>query len=291
MLKLLKRKDIFFNASAITFNLFICAIPFTLLLISIMGYVLTYDAAFNEIMRYGREFFPDFTYQAESGDVFRGAITLEKLLDPLIQQRRIFGIVGFVILIFFSQGLFATVKHVIFTVFEFKDRKHPAIEMIHNFFAFGLVGGVFLFFSVSISILSLVSLNELALPIFNIVVQLNWLYELINFILPITFTFLLFYTILRYLSEKRLEARVALIGALVYTSLFEVAKFGVGLYLGYAFKAYKYFYQGYAILVVIGIWAFYSALLFVISSIVAKAYRETFVKHPYPEENPYTTIS
>ncbi len=57
-MKLTGKKDIFFNASAITFNLFICAVPFVLILISIIGYVLSAEEAFNEIVRYGREFFP-----------------------------------------------------------------------------------------------------------------------------------------------------------------------------------------------------------------------------------------
>jgi uncharacterized BrkB/YihY/UPF0761 family membrane protein len=47
--------DIFFNASAITFNIFICAIPFVLILISIVGFVLSYDKAYDELVRYGEE--------------------------------------------------------------------------------------------------------------------------------------------------------------------------------------------------------------------------------------------
>lgn len=288
---LVKKKDIFFNASAITFNLFICAIPFTLLLISIIGYVLSYNEAFNEILRYGRELFPSFTYQSRTGDVFRGAVTLENLLRPLIGVRRIFGIVGTIILIFFSQGLFHTIKHVVFDIFEIKDRRHPILEWIYNFFTFGLVGGVFIFFSLVISIVSLISFNEFSLPFTNLVVQLNWIYNLLNVLIPTAFTLALFYIIFRYISEKRMQRRVALLASVVYTVLFDVAKFAVGHYLEYAFRAYRYFYQGYAILVVIGVWGFYSALLFVVSTIVARAYQQTFVKEKTLPENPYTVIS
>lgn len=292
--KLLTTKDIFFDASAVTFNLFLCIIPFTLLLISFIGYVLSYDAAFQEIMRYGREFFPHFSYQTESGDVFQGAITLEMLLDPLIQQRRFIGLVGFGILIFFSQGLFNTIKHVIFDIFDITDRHHPILELIYSFFAFGLVGGVFLFFSAVISLLSLISLDEISLPLTNLVIKLGWLYNLINLVLPTLFTFLLAYTIFRYLSEKRMPPKVSLVGSIVYTVLFEAAKFGVGIYLDFAFRAYKYFYQGYAILVVISVWVFYSALLFVISTIVARSYYDVFYRKQHPVNisyNPYDDIS
>lgn len=288
---LVKKKDIFFNASAITFNLFICAIPFTLLLISIIGYVLSYDKAFNEILRYGRELFPSFTYESRTGDVFRGAITLETILKPLIGVRRIFGIVGTVILIFFSQGLFHTIKHVVFEIFDIEDRRHPILEWIYNFFTFGLVGGVFIFFSLAISIISLISFDQFSLPLVNLVIQMSWVYDLLNVLIPTTFTLALFYIIFRYISEKRMQPKVAFLASIVYTVLFDIAKFAVGHYLEYAFRAYRYFYQGYAVLVVIGIWGFYSALLFVISTIVARAYQQTFVNKKKLPENPYTVIS
>ncbi|MDX1638380.1 MAG: YihY/virulence factor BrkB family protein [Balneolaceae bacterium] len=291
IVKLVIKKDVFFNASAITFNLFICAIPFTLLLISIIGYVLSYEEAFREIIRYGQELFPSFTYESKSGDIFKGAVTLETILKPLIGVRRIFGVVGIVILIIFAQGLFHTVKHVIFEVFEIEDRKHPVLEMIYNFFTFGVVGGVFIFFSLVIYVISFISFDQFQIPFTNRIVELSWIFEFMNTVIPVAFTFMLFYMIYRYISEKRMQPKVAFVGALVYTVLFEIAKYGVGIYLDYAFRAYRYFYQGYAVAVVIGIWAFYSAALLVVASIVARAYRDVFLKPRKFEENPYTSIS
>lgn len=288
---LVKKKDIFFNASAITFNLFICSIPFILLMISIIGYILSYEAAFEEILRYGRELFPSFTYESRSEDIFRGAVTLETLLNPLIGARRLFGIVGLVILVFFAQGFFHTLKHVVFDIFEIQDRRHPILEMVYNFFTFGLVGGVFLFFSLAISVLSLISFNQLPLPFTDVVLELSWIYKLLNFLIPLLFTFFLFYIIFRFISEKRMQRRVAFLASAVYTILFEVAKYGVGYYLDYALDAYRYFYQGYTILVIIGVWAFYSAALFVITTIIARAYQVTFLEEKSIPENPYTVIS
>jgi len=288
---LVKKKDVFFSASAITFNLFICAIPFILLMISIIGYILSFDAAFNEILRYGRELFPSFTYESRSGDIFRRAVTLGTLLNPLIGARRIFGIIGTIILVFFSQGFFHTLKHVVFDIFEIEDRRHPILEMVYNFFTFGLVGGVFLFFSLAISLVSLVSIDQFSLPYVDMVVKLTWIYDLLNLLIPILFTLILFYIIFRFISEKRMRPKVALLAASVYTLLFEVAKLGVGYYLQYAMGSYRYFYQGYTILVIIGVWAFYSAALFVFTTIIARSYQETFLERKKELENPYTTIS
>ncbi|WP_148899081.1 YihY/virulence factor BrkB family protein [Fodinibius salinus] len=288
---LAKDNDIFFNASAITFNLFICAIPFILLMISIIGFVLSYEHAFNEIVRYGQELFPSFAYESQSGDVYRGTATIESILQPLIGARRIFGIVGIVILGFFSLGFFRTLKHVVFDIFEIQDRRHPILEMVYNFFTFGLVGGVFLFFSLIIAVISLVSFDPLNLPFTDMMFKLSWIYQFLNFVIPILFTFILFYIIFRYISEKRMQPKVALVAGTLYTLLFEIAKFGVGHYLGYALSGYRYFYQGYTILVIIGIWAFYSAVLFVITTIVARAYQDAFIDPEPAYQNPYTKIS
>ncbi len=288
---LIIRKHVFFNASAITFNLIICSIPFTLILISIIGYVLSIEAAFEEVIRYGRELLPQFDYESYSGEVFQGSITLESLIEPLIGARTIFGIIGIVVLMFFAQGLFHTMKHVLFEIFEIEDRKHPLMELVHNFFAFGVIGGVFLFFSFAISIVSLFSLNEFTIPYTDIVIELGWMADLLTSVVPILFTLLLFYAIFRYISERRISRRVSLLSSVIYTLLFEIAKYGVSVYLEYALTAYRYFYQGYTILIIIGFWVFYSAVLFVVTSIFARAFQEIYLREPVTDRNPYTEIS
>ena len=81
-------------------------------------------------------------------------------------------------------------------------------------------------------------------------------------------------------------------GAAAYTLMFEITKYGLAYYLGYAFDAYRFFYQGYAVLMIIGVWAFYSAILFVLAVIMAKAFDETYMKPEATVEiNPYTAIS
>lgn len=290
-LNLLGDKDIFFNASAITFNLFICAIPFTLILISIIGYILSFDTAFEEIVRYGTELIPVFTYESTEADMIQGEETLENILTPLVGARNVFGIAGLVILMLFTQGLLHSFKHVIFDVFDIKDKKHPMKDILYNFLGFGVIGSVFLFFSLAISVISLLDLSVIKVPYTDIEIQLPWVYDLLDFILPIIFAFFLMYAIFRFVSERRISVKVAFTGATIYTILFELAKLLVSLYLGYAFSTYQYFYQGYAIFVIIGIWAFYTSLLFVVSVILTRAFKETYYQDKSSfEENPYASL-
>lgn len=288
---LLGDKDIFFNASAITFNLFICAIPFTLILVSIIGYILSYDTAFDEIVRYGTELIPVFTFEATESDIIQGEQTLRNILSPLVGARTIFGIAGLIILMLFTQGLLHSFKHVIFEVFDIKDKKHPLKDILYNFLGFGVIGSVFLFFSLAISVISLLDLSVIRVPYTEIEIRLPWIYDVLDFTLPIIFTLFLIYAIFRFVSERRISPKVALTGAIIYTIMFELAKLVVSTYLNYAFSTYQYFYQGYAIFVIIGIWAFYTSLLFVISVILTRAFKETYFmdKSSY-EDNPYSAL-
>ena len=162
--------------------------------------------------------------------------------------------------------------------------------MVHNFFTFGLIGGVFVFFSIALSIYSVLSVKNVALPFTDQVLGLSWLNSVITIIMPPLLTFILFYILYRYISEKHIQRRVALVAAAMYTLLFGIAKFGLGLYLNYAFTSYQYFYQGYTVLVIIGFWAFYSCALFVITTIIARAFQEAFMQQKL-RTNPYTSIS
>lgn len=288
---LVSEKDIFFNASAITFNLIICAIPFTLILVSIIGYVLSYEEAYQEILGYASDLIPQITAETAEQDVILGEDTLKDILNPLIGARTVFGVTGLLILMIFTQGLFHGFKHVIFDVFDITDRKHPVMDAVYNFLGFGVLGSVFVFFSLFLSIISLFDLSSIHVPYTEIYINLPWIYDILDVLLPITLTFILIYVVFRFVSERRISTRTSLVGAIIYTLLFELAKLVVSFYMGYAFSTYKYFYQGYAIFVIIGFWTFYSSLLFVVSVIFTRAFRETWlVEESSIDENPYAAL-
>ena len=291
VLSLAKKKDIFFNASAITFNLFICAIPFVLILISIIGYTLSFDKAFDEIVRYGSELIPIFDYEATDTDIIQGAQTLERLLQPLVGARTVFGVTGLIILVIFTLGLVHSFKHVIFDVYDIEDRAHPIMDVVYNFLGFGVMGSVFLFFSLAISLISLFDFSIIKIPYTTIEIELPWMYDVLDFVLPIVFTFFLIFVIYRFVSERKISIRTAFIGASIYTLLFELAKWIVTIYLGFAFSSYQYFYQGYAVFIIIGIWAFYTSLLFVLSVILTRAYEEVYSTSVRSSDvNPYALL-
>ena len=271
VIELVKQVDVIFNASAVTFNLFICAIPFTLILISIIGYVLSIDAAYAELVRYGTELLPDITYEQTNSVTVESERIVQALLAPLIQGRNVLGITGIIIMLFFTQSLFHSLKLVLFNVFDIQKRSHPLKSILANFLGLGLLGTVFLFFSLLVSFVSLFELRTIAVPLTEIVIELPWVYEVLDMLLPLLFTYMLAFVIFRFMSEREISISDAMQGAALFTVLFESAKLLLSLYLSYAMSRYEFVYQGYTVIIVLALWVFYLSVLFVLSAILLRA--------------------
>ena len=271
VIELIKVVNVIFNASAITFNLFICAIPFTLILISIIGYILSFDAAYTELVRYGTELLPDITYEQTNSVTVESERIVQALLTPLIQGRNVLGLTGIIIMLFFTQSLFHSLKIVLFDIFDIQNKTHPIKGLLTNFLGLGLLGTVFLFFSLLVSFVSLFELRTIAIPLTEIVIELPWIYELLDLLLPLLFTFMLSFVIFRFMSERKISILNALQGAALFAILFESAKLLLSLYLSYAITRYEFVYQGYTVIIVLALWVFYLSILFVISAILLRA--------------------
>ena len=271
VIELVKQVNVIFNASAVTFNLFICAIPFTLILISIIGYVLSIDTAYTELVRYGTELLPDITYEQTNSVTLESERIVQALLAPLIQGRNVLGITGIIIMLFFTQSLFHSLKLVLFNVFDIQKRSHPLKSILANFLGLGLLGTVFLFFSLLVSFVSLFELRTIAIPLTEIVIELPWVYEVLDILLPLLFTYMLAFVIFRFMSEREISISDAMQGAALFTVLFESAKLLLSLYLSYAMSRYEFVYQGYTVIIVLALWVFYLSVLFVLSAILLRA--------------------
>src|SRR5690625_7294051 len=124
-----------------------------------------------------------------------------------------------------------------FEVFDVQERRGAATELLYSFFAFGIIGGVFLFFSISISLISLFSFDIYQVPYTDIALELSWLSDWLTNIIPVIFTFIRFYTIFRYVSERRIQRRDAVIAAIISSILFELPQYRDTNYLAYALIA------------------------------------------------------
>lgn len=275
--ELFVEKHVFFNASAITFYLIISSIPFSLIITSILGFVLSNEQALQQLTRFMQDFLPGILLEGEEG-VIDLQLEIMNLLNPLIERRRVYGLLGFGILTFTSLGLFAAVKHVLFDIFDIEENEDFFKELLYELIAFGVAGGVFIFFSVVVSVISIVATETISIPYVDIEINLGFFYELIAVFLPVLFNVLLFYVFFRYVSRRHIERLTSLFGAVVYTLLFEIARNIFGFYVGHALTHYQYLYQSYTIVLMLGLWALYGAITFTISAIAARAFYDVRMK-------------
>ena len=272
--QLLAERDLFFNASAISFNLFLFSIPFSLLVGSLIGYVMSIDVVMGELSRYAREFFPAGLYDRAGADFVDPANLFTGLIQPLVDSRRSNLFFGFLILTFTSLALFTTLKQVIYRIFDCIDKKHRFSDFMYSFLTFGIVGSIFVFFSYLVSLITLFSTNDIVIPSLGISIGVGPLFDILSSLIAIAFTLSIFYVLFRYLGERSIKRQTAFVGAAIYTTLFQSARYIFGFFLNETLRTYASVYQSYSILLILSLWTFYTAIIFVVATAGARAWQD-----------------
>jgi len=107
----------------------------------------------------------------------------------------------------------------------------------------------------------------------------------LTFLISFVLISVLFAAIYKVLPDKRLEWRDVLVGAVATALLFTLGKFLIGLYIGTSAIASSYGAAGALILVLL--WVYYSAQIFLLGAEFTKAYASHRGSHrPGPETSP-----
>jgi membrane protein len=86
----------------------------------------------------------------------------------------------------------------------------------------------------------------------------------------------MFYIVNRFIPDRSVGSRVALISAITSTSLWWIAGRAFAWYLS-AFHSYSKLYGTYAFVLVFLMWIYYSSVVFIIGTIIGDLYRK---RHP-----------
>jgi YihY family inner membrane protein len=266
---ILLRKPIFFNAAALSYNVLICIVPIALLIVSALGFLLNNVETYDQIERTLSDFMPSFLFErleVQAGD----KSLLHQILDPLISNRNVNGIIGLLTLSFFSQGLFSAVGHTLHDIFSTKDEKAAWRVFLRNYVAFGLVGGLVIGTGILLQALSLVDSLELTLPVTDQVFEFSQLWQYINLVASFFLTGILIYVLFRRSSGLKLSRKTALFAGILFSLLFESAKALLSWYFDYAFDSYRDLYQSYTLVLMIGLWIYYIAIIFNLTAIMTR---------------------
>ncbi len=272
--------NISFLAGGIAFNLLLAAVPFTLLLLSGLGYVLNEspEQSSSTVWGFIDNLMPPHAATSDQ--------QLHAMLDGVIKARGSVGLFGAVAFIWFSTRLFGTLRSVLGEVFD--------IEQGLDFIKGKL-------FDIKITVLSTVLFVAYALlsaylklatsKAFSALSQVGFQHSLritleywLGNVLALVFITMMFFALYKFLPSRKIRWQSALVGALFTSVLFELAKQLFTTYIGRFNPGSLYAGTLYGIVIVV-FWVYYAALIFILGGEVGQVYelrrvrrlqRETF---------------
>ncbi|MBA3557860.1 MAG: YihY/virulence factor BrkB family protein [Gemmatimonadaceae bacterium] len=272
--------NIFFLTSGITFNVLRAAVPFFLLLLSGLGYLLDQDQtkASQAVWAFVDSLLPPHAETAQS--------PIHSILDDIVKARGSVGLIGLVAFIWFTTGLFGTLRSVLAEVFDIQDTR-------------GVVGGKI--FDIKITVVATVLF--VAYTMLNayvgiatsrgvqVIAGLGVRAEVIGraeYFLAKAIALLailsMFFALYKYLPSRRIRWQAAMLGAIFTATFFEIARNLFTAYLRSFDPGSLYTGTLYTIVILV-LWVYYSAFFFIIGGELGQVYelrrvrrhqRETF---------------
>jgi len=237
-------------AAALAYYTVLSLAPLVVLAVGVTAFVMGHPRAQDFLLN-----------QASSTLGQQGADAIREMINtPKPATGTLASIVAVVTLLAGASGVFGEIRHALNKMWDIEPRKHAGVWTLvkEHFFSFGMVLAVGFLLLVSLVISAALAalgkffgavlpLPELALNVTNLVISLAG-------------TAFLFALIFREVPDVKIDWKDVWIGATATALLFTIGKFLIGLYLGKVAVGSAYGAAGS--LVVVTVWVYYSALIF-----------------------------
>jgi len=201
-----------------------------------------------------------------------------RVIQSLVQQAQnrphqaAASVLGIITLLFGASGIFAELRSALNTIWDVPARKENEIAgfIRQKVLSMGIVLAVGFLLVVSLVVSTILAAfgkyftDSLPLPV--------WVLEGFNFILSLVGLSLFFALIFRYVADARLPWRDVWVGSVVTAVMFTIGKLLLGMYLGRAAVGSPYGASGS--LVVMLVWVYYSAQIFLLGAEFARVYAQ-----------------
>jgi membrane protein len=245
----------FFHAAGIAFSFLTCLVPILFFIVSLAGFVLSRKAASDLVLRHLSELIP--VYREE----------LHASLAEIIRRRSLSGLLGTAVLLLFASQLFASLRLVLNDIFGFSQGPGLFREIGKDLVLLLVMGILFLASIVAFDLFGwfrLFLLTPAQMPA-------EWIRSMFM-ALAVGFNTMLFFITYRYFPHKRVSAGAALAGALLAAVLWEAAKQGFRWYI-LRIGVYDAIYGPLGALVGLGMFAYYSGIVFILGAEFTEALR------------------
>jgi membrane protein len=265
-----------FRESAVIAYYSIFSLPGLLVvIITLAGYIFGRDAVNNNVARQITD-----TLGADTAEQIQNMIIKASVSNNSIWAT----IIGLVTIIVGATGVFAQFQKSLNTIWEVKtDPSKSGIWIIIKvrLFSFGMIVSIAFILIVSLVISALISAfgNWLSGHFSDSFVILL---QVVNFIISLNILALLFALMFKIFPDAKIKWRHVWIGAIVTAFLFEIGKFGLGLYFGKANPGAGYGAAGSVILILL--WVSYSSMIVFFGAEFTHAYANMYSGKVAPTE-------
>ncbi|HSL88745.1 MAG TPA: YihY/virulence factor BrkB family protein [Ignavibacteriaceae bacterium] len=257
---------IFLFAGGLAFSLFVCIIPFVLIIFWILGNFLSSAEVEGQIVTLINTVIPYDEYSNFVKDI------IFKRVYEVIEFKNLAGIIGIVGLFFAASGFFSSMRTVL--------NKINGTDIDVNVFLGKLRDFLFI-----ISVILLFFISIMALPLLELFISIAQETPYLQFfahpifqrvftaIFSLLIMYFIFYAFYRYIPTVKIRSRSALVGAGWAALLWVGMKILFGYYLS-NFGTWGRIYGAYALVVVIAFWIYYTAAVFIIGAEIGKLFDE-----------------
>jgi membrane protein len=260
---------IFLLGGGLAFSLFVCIIPFVLIIFSILGSILQSASLQGQMNLLVEQIIPYENYATFVKDF----IFLR--IEEFKNYKNIAGLIGAVGLFLAASGLFSSIRTILNRIYKYDRSRFPLLGKLQDL---GMVLLVLLFFLAATAVFpALGILKEYAQKIdFLKILRFSGLQSVIIHLASYLLIFILFYTVYSLVPYARLGYKVTALSAFWAASLWEAARELFGYYITHM-ASLKQIYGTYVLLVVVAFWIYYSSIIFILGAEIGQLYRE---RHP-----------
>jgi len=259
--------NVFFLAGGIAFNLLLAAVPFFLLLATGLAYLLNQsaDVTSAEINSFVDRFLP----RQEAGQ----PSPIGAILVPIIKSRDAISVYGVVAFIWFSTRLFGSLRSVLCAVFDIDSDRGIVAGKIFDV-QITIVSTLLLVLYTGLSAYLALATTRGLLVLGELGLRKDMMGTLeynIGQAVAFAFITLMFFSLYKFLPNRHIRWQTAFIASLFTSFMLEAAKRFFGAYV-YSFNPGS-FYQGtVAAVVIVVVWVYYAAIIFILGAEVAQVY-------------------
>jgi membrane protein len=237
-----------FLAAGLSFYFLVCLVPMLFLFVSAMGFLLTSEAATTAVLNQLSQIVP--VYKKE----------LQETLSHIIATRKTSGVIGTVILLFFSIQLFGCLRMVMNIIFEERRGR--------GFFR-GMLWDVIMLMVLGILFVASMLITDLFYWLRTFILQpahmpRQWV-RYMFIALAVGFNAGLYFMVYRFFPTRRVHVGAALAGALLASVLWETAKQIFRWYI-LSLGVYDQIYGALGFLVALTMFVYYSGIVMVLGA-------------------------